>query len=268
MSQKFSTLFGRDCSYGSEPQLFFFGDIPLSIIYMAGSAIITNKRCLLNRFVFHRPDPNACIQINKFFGSPRDPIDTKKCPGTQHNDICWFTNETKLDCSSKVCGSSTISLGRRDLKDGHITSWNPITPFSTDKVWSFVQATLKEGDTFCFMKCGSILQALVFPPELFLKKNDKKDDKKININVVVMDSISRPHFYRMMKKSVNAFRDVVYNENIPATALDFELFQSIGTSTFENIRAFFSGFFVGMVQLVNMLSTFYTVKLFFIIRYK
>ncbi|XP_031550213.1 uncharacterized protein LOC116287668 [Actinia tenebrosa] len=193
----------------------------------------------------YTPDKSACETINKHFRSPRDPIETQTCPTKQYQDICWFKNDTKLECSSKVCGGETVSLGRRDLKEGHITTWNPITPFNTDKVWSFVQATLKEGDTFCFMKCGSILQVLVFPPQLFLKKKDTKDKRKININVVVLDSVSRAHFYRMMNKSINAFKDLVYSEDIPATALDFEFFQSVGTNTFENIRTFFSGFFVG-----------------------
>ena len=48
--------------------------------------------------------------------------------------------------------------------------------------------------------------------------------------------------------------------NIKATALDFELAQSIGQQTFENLRPFFSGvlkgeltmvFFVGVIRVVH-----------------
>lgn len=106
-------------------------------------------------FSLYRPDKKSCETINTYFGSPRDPIHTNTCPERNYKDICWFT-DTKLECSSNVCGSNTIYLARRDLKEGYIKTWNPITPFSTDKVLSFVQATLKEGNTFCFMKCGSM----------------------------------------------------------------------------------------------------------------
>ncbi|KAK3718436.1 hypothetical protein QZH41_014430 [Actinostola sp. cb2023] len=45
----------------------------------------------------------------------------------------------------------------------------------------------------------------------------------------------------MLRKSVSAFRDVIYDKSIAATVLDFELFQSVAPSTFENIRKLFSG---------------------------
>ncbi|XP_078343835.1 uncharacterized protein LOC144629491 [Oculina patagonica] len=57
----------------------------------------------------------------------------------------------------------------------------------------------------------------------------------------MLDSISRPHFYRILPRAVEALRKIVQDPNIKGTALDFELVQSIGQQTFENLRPFFSG---------------------------
>ena len=83
-------------------------------------------------------------------------------------------------------------------------------------------------------------QVLWFPPKL--KATSKwKADEKINVNILLLDSVSRPHFYRVLPKAVKALRDIIYDKNISATALDFELLQGIGQHTFENIRPIFSG---------------------------
>ena len=85
---------------------------------------------------------------------------------------------------------------------------------------------------------------LSFPPT-FKKVEDGKSRSAININVIMLDSISRPHFYRSLPRAVKAFRTITEDPNIKATALDFELDQSIGQQTFENLRPFFSGVLKG-----------------------
>ncbi|KAK3747963.1 hypothetical protein QZH41_019438 [Actinostola sp. cb2023] len=198
---------------------------------------------------FCSPHQNSCRTANKYFGNPRQPLTVSKCEATPR-DICWFESKgspekTELFCSSRVCGSNTtIFVSKRDPKYGDVKQWTAVNPFKTAKVLEFTQKALQERETFCFIKCGSILQVLVFPPHLYLKKTNKSTNK-INVNIVVMDSISRAHFYRMLRKSVNALRDLLYNESLGATVLDFELLQSISTHTFENIRPLFSGVVVG-----------------------
>ena len=60
-----------------------------------------------------------------------------------------------------------------------------------------------------------------------------------------MDSISRPHFYRTMRKATEALKKISEDSAIKAMFLDFELVQSIGQQTFENLRPFFSGVLKG-----------------------
>jgi len=114
----------------------------------------------------------------------------------------------------------------------------------TTGVQEAVKTNLEKGFSFLFQRCGyifgSIFQTLTFPP--ILKKVGKGQRRRgIDINVVMLDSISRPHFYRIMPRAVEALRKIVQDPNIKATALDFELVQSIGQQTFENLRPFFSG---------------------------
>ena len=76
----------------------------------------------------------------------------------------------------------------------------------------------------------------------------------------MLDSISRPHFYRILQRAAESLRKIVQDPNVKATVLDFELVQSIGQQTFENLRPFFSGvlkgeltavFFVGVICIAH-----------------
>lgn len=126
-----------------------------------------------------------------------------------------------------------------------VTNWNTL---SKDRLAASVQEAMKtnqeRGFDFLFLRCGSNLQVFSFPP-IFKKVEDGKTRNNINVNVIMLDSISRPHFYRTMPRVVGAFKKINEDANIKARALDFELDQSIGQQTFENIRPFFSGVLKG-----------------------
>ncbi|KAJ7389022.1 ligand-gated sodium channel [Desmophyllum pertusum] len=55
------------------------------------------------------------------------------------------------------------------------------------------------------------------------KVEDGKKRSGININVIVLDSISRPHFYRTLPRAVEAFKKINEDPNIKATAMDLNL---------------------------------------------
>ena len=129
----------------------------------------------------------------------------------------------------------------------------------TAAVQEAVNTNLEKGFSFLFLRCscifGSIFQTLTFPP-IVKKVEDGQRKRGININVIMLDSISRPHFYRIMPRAVEALRKIVQDPSIKATALDFELVQSIGQQTFENLRPFFSGVLKGerIVTFVAVVS--------------
>lgn len=143
----------------------------------------------------------------------------------------------KLSCNIGLCGEK-VSVGTVDKDLGKIAKWQSAT--STDAVLKIVQSTFRNGFQFCFLQCEKIKQVLWFPPKLKIDGKIKVG-KRININILLLDSLSRPHFYRVLPRAVEALREIVYNKSIPATALDFELLQGIGQHTFENIRPIFSG---------------------------
>ena len=128
---------------------------------------------------------------------------------------------------------------------GKITNWK-VSPKETitAAVKEAVKTNRKNGFGFLFIKCGDILQVLTFPPKL-KKIQDGVNRSSININIIMLDSISRPHFYRILPRASAALRKILHDPNIKATAMDFELFQSVGQQTFDNLRPFFSGVMEG-----------------------
>ena len=92
----------------------------------------------------------------------------------------------------------------------------------TATVQKAVETNQKNGFGYLFIKCGNILQSLTFPAKL-MKAEDGDRRKNINVNVIVLDSVARPHFYRILPRSVAALRKIAQDPRIKATALDFEL---------------------------------------------
>ena len=128
---------------------------------------------------------------------------------------------------------------------GKVTDWIPTSKeIINGTVQEAVETNQKNGFGFLYIKCGDILQSLIFPPILKKVENDSERNN-INVNVVVLDSVARPHFYRILPRSVAVLRRITQDPDIKATALDFELFQSVGQQSFDNLRPFFSGVIKG-----------------------
>ena len=194
---------------------------------------------------FLRPDRHGIKQIIEHYG-PLGLIENRTCDDTHYPDICAFhyteSGDQILTCDPKVCGSSAVQIASVDPKMGKaLTKWKLLSKEQIDQtVQKAVKTNLERGFSFFFLRCEEIFQVLSFPP--VLKKVDGgKKRTKINLNVILLDSISRPHFYRILPKAVKALHDISHDPKIQATALDFELLQSIGQQTFENMRPFFCG---------------------------
>jgi len=132
-------------------------------------------------------------------------------------------------------------MARLDPSYGTVRKWQEIAPFSTESVSTFVEESRKLGQTFSFIKCAGFIQVILHPPKIILSDNVVNRKKLPNVLIVVLDSISRGHFYRVMRKSIEALREIDSNYSIPAAVFDFELFQSVSMHTFDNLRPLFSG---------------------------
>ena len=190
----------------------------------------------------------GCEDAYRYYGYPGH-VEERKCDESHYPDICAFqeiqSGDHELSCDAKICGSSDIQMGSINPEMGKITEWKSLPKRTmTSTVQKAVNTNRKNGFGFLFIRCGDILQALTFPPMLQNVK-DGGDRRNISVNVIMLDSISRPHFYRILPRSVEALRKISHDSDIKATGLDFELVQSVHDGTFENLRPFFSGVMKG-----------------------
>ena len=138
-----------------------------------------------------------------------------------------------------------VEIGSVDPEMGKVTDWLSVLKNNfTVNVQEAVEKNRNNGFGFLYIRCGDILQSLIFPP-ILKREEDGSSRSNINVNVIVLDSIARPHFYRILARSVAVLRKIAQDPEIKVTALDFELLQSIGEHTFDNMRPFFSGVIKG-----------------------
>lgn len=202
---------------------------------------------------------DACSFAKSVFTT--DPI-KQACNSSQVN-LCKMENTPggshKVECHTTACGSSDIiSVGFIDPHDGSI-SWRHFSfLYDVEKALNnYIQNTASEEYfPFTFLRCDEFwnptakTQLFVLPPKSALvdKPWDKARDKSININIILIDSVSRPHFYRSLPLTIKAFRDI----NAKSTrVLDFELFHAIKPRTFETSHALFSGELLETEQFIN-----------------
>lgn len=139
------------------------------------------------------------------------------------------------------CEDNIVYMARLDLKYGTVRYWQVIAPFTIEKAAKFIHEAQSQGETFCFIKCAGFVRVILFPPKIIFSEDSVDRKRKPNIVIVVLDSISRGHFYRVMRRSVETLREVENRQPGQAAVFDFELFQSVSMHTFDNMRPLFSG---------------------------
>ncbi|XP_028417814.1 uncharacterized protein LOC114542472 [Dendronephthya gigantea] len=151
--------------------------------------------------------------------------------------------EVQVSCNDSHCRGNTIFLGIFNDQIGNVT-WRKLN--NTDNL----NAQLKQhilsstfGPGFALLKCGEGTQVLGFPTILKRAKPSQRLEKRrpFNINIVVEDSLSRAHFYRTLLKTASTFRDIVYNQTIPSTLLEFQKVQSYAAKTYQSLQRLFAG---------------------------
>ncbi|KAK3736129.1 hypothetical protein QZH41_004638 [Actinostola sp. cb2023] len=166
------------------------------------------------------------------------------------NEICSFDEYGRVHCNMSLCGESYVHVASVDPDYGIVRGADSIF-IGSDKelenlLYDYSRMNKENGFNFCFLKCKSrskvhphIEQLVVFPP--IIRSAPALDPPLININILLLDSVSRPHFYRTLQKTVQTLRTIVHDPNLNATVLDYELFQSMADYTFHNVRVFMSG---------------------------
>ncbi|EDO37450.1 predicted protein [Nematostella vectensis] len=192
----------------------------------------------------HEPSPSACEEANTQYGNPDYLPPLRQCSYEGIPNICNVTRTNRagfdLACDVTSCKGSQVYIARVNPNMGTVTAWKVIEPFDVIRVKDIAVKAQDEGFSFLYLQCRGFLQVLGLPPKLLIG-SPVPYDRRLNINIVVVDSVARTHFFRAMKRSVSAMREIIYDDTIPATVLDFESFQAISMHTFDNIRPLFSG---------------------------
>ncbi|CAG5135565.1 unnamed protein product [Candidula unifasciata] len=86
-------------------------------------------------------------------------------------------------------------------------------------------------------------QLLILPPRIEPFDSDSVASQKNNfsINIMLIDSVSRQHFFRSLPKTVSVLKEVTSLLDSETTVLDFELVQAVRSRTFESLQVIFSG---------------------------
>ena len=103
---------------------------------------------------------------------------------------------------------------------------------------------------FIYLSCTSkrtnttISQMISLLPKLQYVQSSKRKPRrrKLNVNILILDSISRAHFYRSFPNSVEYLREKRANKQPKAASFfEFQFFQAIQGRTYQNEYALFNG---------------------------
>ena len=193
--------------------------------------------------------PTDCKDVVKYFGE-YGTLKPGKCNTKNAIQICAIAEtkthkreDIKISCDVSPCKGKEISLGLFSDITGKI-EWRVVKDINrTSKLIKHHILSSSFGPGFALLKCGQAIQALSFPK--ILKRLEPLENlrqrKRFNINIVVQDSLSRQHFYRALLKTASTFRDIIYDQSIPSTLLEFDKVQSYASNTYRNLQRLFTG---------------------------
>ena len=191
-----------------------------------------------------------CTETVKYFGQ-HGTLNASQCDTNNAIKICTISErknckreEIKVSCDASVCKGKRVSLGLFNDTIGKI-KWRSVRHINRlNKLLKNHVMSSEFGPGFALLKCDGRqgIQVLSFPKILdCVKAVQEKKRRRFNINIVLQDCLSRAHFYRTLLKTASTFRNIIYNQSIPSTLLEFIKVQSYGTSTYINLQRMFTG---------------------------
>ena len=150
--------------------------------------------------------------------------------------------DIQISCDVSPCKGKEVSLGLFSDTTGKV-EWRVVEDInSISRLIKHYIFSSAFGPGFALLKCGLEIQILSFAKILNQEKSSQRESKKrrFNINIVVEDSLSRAHFYRTLVKTASTFRDIIYNQSIPSTVLEFDKVQSYASNTYDVLQRLFT----------------------------
>lgn len=205
----------------------------------------------------HKPSEDSCKFTKKTYALVPG---LTKCKKRGMGDVCKmdFKRTSKGRKISFICNQTLCKQGESD--SFKVLSMDPMTgladsveEYSTVKDLErglpvIVRKNKKNKFNFVFIECTNpqgkeVSQFLPIEPGFTIEEAQKVRNRNlININVLLIDSIARAHFYRSLPRTIATFKKWRENPNaVPAKVFDFELFQALHGHTAENTQALFTG---------------------------
>lgn len=259
----FSSTVGKRSNFSRKVWQFFdsSGDDTTSEEYCNPTSITRRVVSKMNHSAVsckpHVASKTACnLAKQLYYTDPK----LKTCGYSRPVEICKHLESDQNEpstfkCSLKDCRkykrdnvlvwSTFSSTGR--LEKSNFFKRESDLQNSIDKI---VAKSRKDGFSFLIFECTDsknykraahdfIGQLFLIPP--ITAKKYKQKEKKININMVMIDSAARSHFYRSLPKTISTFSKINKYRHVKAEILDFELFQSLEGHTAENLHGLFTG---------------------------
>ena len=191
---------------------------------------------------------NDCAEMVKYFGQ-YGTLKPGKCNTNDTVTICTVSEkktdrreDIQISCDVSPCKGKEVSLGLFSDTTGKV-EWRVVEDISG------ISGLIKHhilssafGPGFALLKCGLEIQILSFPKILKQDKSSQSEGKKrrFNINIVVEDSLSRAHFYRTLLKTASTFRNIINNQSIRSTVLEYQKVQSYASNTYHSLQRLFT----------------------------
>jgi hypothetical protein len=173
-----------------------------------------------------------------------------ECDAHNAIEICTISErknyrreDIEINCDVTACKGKQLSLGIFNDAIGKIV-WQTVRHI--ERLRTHIKNNIlsaKFAPGFVLLKCegGQGIQVLKFPMILDRLGTEQKKRKRFNINIVLEDCIARAHFYRTLSKTASTFREIIYNQSIPSTLLEFEKVQGYLPHTYGTLQRLFTG---------------------------
>ena len=192
--------------------------------------------------VAHKSSQSGCIFASKTYGYNAY---KRNCNKESQTIICSI-KDTKFECTNKDCNNNEkVNIHIFNNETGTVTevaSWSKNDGLLSEVVSKFAKITIQNGFKFIFLSCGkNSIQLICLNDILFERKTKdvRNHNSNININIVMLDSVSRAHFYRSLHKTIATFKTLNLMDH--AEVLDFKLFQALHGHSAENAHGLFNG---------------------------
>ena len=190
-----------------------------------------------------------CKDVMKYFGK-YGTLKPGKCDTNKILQICKVSakktdkrEDIQISCDVSPCKEKKVSLGLFSDTIGKV-EWRVVEDINRiSKLIKHHILSSTFGPGFALLKCRQGIQILSFPKILKRLESSPNQGQKrrFNINILVQDSLSRGHFYRTLLKTASTFREIIYNQSIPSTVLEFDKVQSHASNTYRNLQRLFTG---------------------------